>query len=200
MRVSTMAQSKAASSKAHPMPEPSASPQASGVPSASRMPSVSGMRESKLRVFVDADVLFAGAASPSEHPSGSASLVVLYLAELTLIEAVTSEQAVTECERNLQAKLPPDAAPRALGAFRELVARALRVVPNPAPDEVANHRGKSHPKDLPLLVCALQHTCQVLTTFNEKDYEPGDPAVEVLTPGALVRRVRALLAHMPSRA
>ena len=39
----------------------------------------------KLRVFVDADVLFAGAASGSEHP---ASLVVLRLAEITLIEAV----------------------------------------------------------------------------------------------------------------
>ena len=38
----------------------------------------------KLRVFVDADVLFAGAASPN---SESASLVVLRLAEMTLIDA-----------------------------------------------------------------------------------------------------------------
>ena len=57
----------------------------------------------KPRVFVDADVLFAGSASPSEH---SASLVVLRLAEITLIEALTSEQVITEAESNLADKQP----------------------------------------------------------------------------------------------
>jgi hypothetical protein len=38
-------------------------------------------------VFVDADVLFAGAAAPSEH---GASLVVLRMAEIPLIEAVAA--------------------------------------------------------------------------------------------------------------
>ena len=70
----------------------------------------------KPRLFVDADVLFAGAASPSEH---SASLVVLQLAEITLIEALTSQQVITEAERNLAAKLP-----QALPAFR-LVSESL---------------------------------------------------------------------------
>jgi hypothetical protein len=45
---------------------------------------------SKLNVFVDADVIFAGAASPSEY---SASNVVLRMAEITLINAITSAQA-----------------------------------------------------------------------------------------------------------
>ena len=152
----------------------------------------------RLRVFVDADVLFAGAASPSDHASGSASLVVLRLAELTLLDAVTSRQVIAECERNLWAKLPEALAGRALTAFRHLVARALRVVPDPAPEEVAAHKGKAHPKDLPLLVVALREACPLLTTFNTKDYEPGDAAVEVLRPGALVRRVRGLLAQLPS--
>lgn len=40
------------------------------------------------RIFVDADGLFAGAASPSEH---GASLLVLRMAEITLVEALTSE-------------------------------------------------------------------------------------------------------------
>ncbi len=52
---------------------------------------------------IDADVIFAGAASPSEH---SASLVILRLAEITLIEARTSQQAIIEAERNLKQKLP----------------------------------------------------------------------------------------------
>ena len=50
------------------------------------------------QVFVDADVLFAGSASPSEF---GASLVVLRMAEITLIKAVTSQQVITETERNL---------------------------------------------------------------------------------------------------
>ena len=39
----------------------------------------------KPRVFVDVDVLFAGAAAPSEH---GASLTILRMAEITLIEAL----------------------------------------------------------------------------------------------------------------
>ena len=170
-------------------------PELAGLARASGMPS----HQHPLRVFVDADVLFAGAASPSEHPSGSASLIVLYLSELTLLDAVTSEQALTECERNLKAKLSEEAAGRALVAFRQLVSRALVVVEPPLPDEVAAHAGKAHPKDLPLLVSALQQRASVLTTFNVKDYEPGDPRVEVLVPGALVQRVRMLLAQMPGK-
>ena len=94
----------------------------------------------KPRVFVDAGVLFAGAASPSEH---GASLLILRLGELTLIEAVTSEQVLTEAERNLKAKLP-----EALPLFRLLVERALTVIPSPAAEDVAIHEGRAHPKDL----------------------------------------------------
>lgn len=131
-----------------------------------------------------------GAAWPSEHPSGSASLVVL-LAELTLLDAMTSEPAVTECERNLQAKLPEGLAEHARIAFF--------VVPDPELEQVAAHVGKAHPKDLPLLVATLCEGHPLLTTFNMRDYEPGDAAVEVLRPGALVRRVRSLLAQLPSK-
>lgn len=49
----------------------------------------------KPRVFVDADALFAGAAAPSEH---AASLVVLRMAEITLIDAVTSQQVIGEVD------------------------------------------------------------------------------------------------------
>jgi len=50
------------------------------------------------KVFIDADVLFAGSAAPSEH---GASLVVLRMAEITLLEAYVSQQIMTEVERNL---------------------------------------------------------------------------------------------------
>jgi hypothetical protein len=140
------------------------------------------------RVFVDADVLFAGAAAPSQH---GASLVVLRMAEITLIEAITSRQVVTEAERNLSAKLP-----RALPAFRLLVERCLRVTPDPLAGELAAHVGLAHPKDLPILVAALREECAWLTTFNLDHYRPGHPDVAVVRPGELVLRVRDRLAYL----
>ncbi len=56
----------------------------------------------KPKVFVDADVIFAGAAAPTEH---GASHVVLQMGEITLIDCVSSEQAVKEVERNLAIKI-----------------------------------------------------------------------------------------------
>jgi hypothetical protein len=122
----------------------------------------------KPRVFVDSDVLFAGAASPSEH---GASLVVLRMAEITLIDAVVSE-VIAEVERNLAGYLPI-----ALPTFRQLVSRCLRVVADPTRDEFALCRGLADPKDAPILAAAVREACPWLVTFN-------------------VRHVRALLAYL----
>ena len=140
------------------------------------------------RVFVDADVLFAGAASPSEH---GASLVVLRMAEITLIEALTSEQVMTEVERNLTAKMPG-----ALPAFRLLASRCLSVVATPTPIERASYIGRADPKDLSILVAALNEKCPWLVTFNTRHFQPGHPDVNVLSPGDFVQRVRHLLAQL----
>jgi hypothetical protein len=143
-----------------------------------------------LRVFVDADVLFAGAASPTEH---SASLVILQLAEITLIEAITSHQVITEAERNLEAKLP-----QALPAFRLLVSRSLDIVPDPRPADLAAYEGTADEKDLPILVAAVQAACPWMVTFNVRHFQPGHPEVVVLRPGDFVRRVRERLATLSS--
>ncbi len=142
----------------------------------------------KPRVFVDADVLFAGAASPTEH---GASLVVLRMAEITLVEAFASEQVIAEAERNLANKLP-----QALPTFRLIVSRSLRVVPDPAPDDLKPHEGLANPEDLPILVAALREGCRWLVTFNLRHYRPGHPDLTVLRPGEFIRRVRDLLAHL----
>lgn len=142
----------------------------------------------KPRVFVDADVLFAGAASPSEH---GASLTILRLAEITLIEAITSYQVITEAERNLEEKLPA-----ALPAFRLLVSRCLRVVDNPLPEDLNSWAGMANSKDLPILVAAAREGCPWLVTFNVRHFRPGHPDVTVLRPGDLVLRVRELLAAL----
>ncbi len=142
----------------------------------------------KPRLFVDADVLFAGAASTNEH---SASLLILRLAEVTLIEAFTSQQVVTEVERNLEAKLPS-----ALPAFRLLVSRSLQVIPDPPREEVAACRGQADPKDLPILVAARRAGCAWLVTFNVRHFQPGLPELTALTPGEFILRLRYLLTEL----
>ena len=144
--------------------------------------------KSRPRVFVDADVLFAGAASPHEN---SASLVILRMGEITLLDAMTSTQVIAEAERNLEVKFP-----QGLTTFRLLAERSVQVVPAPSRDVVDRHCGRADPKDLPILVAALREECTWLVTFNVKDFEPGHPDVRVLRPGAFIQRVRAILTHL----
>ncbi len=140
------------------------------------------------RVLVDADVLFAGAAGPHEY---GASLVILRMAEITLVKAVTCQQVIDEVERNLAEKMPA-----ALPAFRMLVSRCLQVVPTPLETEIEPYQGLAHDKDLPILVTAVRERCPMLVTFNQRHFRPGHPAVEVMIPGDFVQRVRYLLADM----
>jgi hypothetical protein len=141
----------------------------------------------KPRVFVDADVLFAGAAGPSEQ---GASLLVLRLAEITLIEALASQQVIDEAERNLTDKLH-----QALPAFRLIVSRCLRVVPDPQPTDLQPYSGLADPADLPILVSALRERCPWLVTFI-RHYQPGHSGVTVLRPGEFVLHVRDQLTHL----
>jgi hypothetical protein len=142
----------------------------------------------KPRIFVDADVLFAGAASPSEH---GASLLVLRMAEITLVEALTSEQVIAEAERNLAEKLP-----QALPAFRLIASRCLRVVPDPSASALQPYRGLADPADLPILVAVLREGCPSLVTFNVRRFQPGHSGVAVLRPGDFLLRVRDRLARL----
>ncbi len=142
----------------------------------------------KPQVFVDADVLFAGSASPS---TASASLVVLRMAEITLVKAIASQQVVTEVERNLTAKIP-----KALPAFQLLVNRCLTIVPDPAVEDLKAFEGLADDKDLPILVAAIREKCAWLVTFNGRHFQPGHEAVTVLKPGLFVQQVRHLLANL----
>jgi hypothetical protein len=146
-------------------------------------------RVAKPRVFIDADVLFAGSAYPNEH---SASQMILQMAELTLIEAIASRQVIVEAERNLPTKMP-----KALPAFQLLLSRCLRIVDDPQPDDLRHHFGAADSHDLPILVAAAREGCRLLTTFNISHFQPGLPSVTVLKPGDLVLRVRHLLASLP---
>lgn len=145
----------------------------------------------KLRVFLDADVIFAGSASPQEH---SASHVVLLMGEITLLDCVTSKQAVTEVERNLGNKLPAK-----LADFRLIVSRCVRVVDDPTSEELIVYQGHADPKDLPLLVAAYREQCDYFISFNVRHYFPKDKTILVQRPGEFLQVVRQLLGQMGAR-
>jgi predicted nucleic acid-binding protein len=133
-------------------------------------------------------VLFAGAASPSEH---SASLVVLRMAEITLIHALASEQVITEATRNLATYLPA-----AVPTLEQIISRCLHVVADPQPEDLLQYRGRADQKDLPIVVAALREGCSWLVTFNVRHYQPDHESIKVVRPGEFVQHVRGLLAHL----
>lgn len=139
---------------------------------------------SKLKVFFDSDVIIAGCAS--QVPS--ASSVLLQLAELTLIEGCFSPYVKQEVERNLRAKLP-----KALPIFRTLIDEALVEVKDPTKRKLIPFKGMAHDKDTPVLGAAILSNCQVLATFNIKDYWNVPDNLEILEAGTLVRRIRQQL-------
>ncbi len=140
------------------------------------------------RVFIDADVLFAAAASGSEH---GASLIVLRLAEITLIELLTSQQVIDEVERNLRKKMPA-----ALPAFQLLRQKSVALVNNPTEAENRKYEGQADAKDLPILVAAIEEHCTWLLTFNLRHYQPEPGTLAVVRPGVFVREVRHLLTRL----
>ena len=99
------------------------------------------MTTKRPKVFLDADVIFAGSASPSVQ---GASYVVLLMGEITLLDCMTSEQVITEVERNLADKMPA-----ALPEFRLLVKRCLQVTGDPSAEDIKVYSGQADPKDLP---------------------------------------------------
>jgi predicted nucleic acid-binding protein len=140
-----------------------------------------------VRVFVDADVLFAGSASTT-----GASHLVLQLSELGIIRAFTSRQARDEVERNLTRKLPA-----ALPAFRALANAAC--APAVEPTSAAIRRlvagGGTDPKDAPILAAAHGTECAWLLTFNVRDF--GAPkGIQVAEPGEFLAALRSRLAAL----
>jgi hypothetical protein len=61
---------------------------------------------------------------------------VLLMGEITLLDCITSEQAIVEVERDLGKKLPAK-----LPEFRLLVSRCLHVVGDPTPQELLACQG-----------------------------------------------------------
>ena len=137
----------------------------------------------RLRVCIDADVLFAGSASTS-----SASHVVLQLGELGIIDVRVAHQARAEAERNLAEKLPS-----ALPAFRALSDACTLPIEMAAAAAARrlSRAGEADQKDAPILAAAIAADCRWLLTFNVRDYRT--ERVRVSQPGPFLEALRAML-------
>lgn len=138
------------------------------------------------RVFLDADAIVAGSASTT----GAAHLV-LQLGELGVIDVVSSAQAREEVERVLRRKLPA-----ALPAFTLLTDAAVRWIANPPRGNLNRYAGWADPKDLPILVAAIEERCASLVTFNKRHFKPEKGNIRVETPGEFIERLRSSLENL----
>jgi predicted nucleic acid-binding protein len=139
------------------------------------------------RVFVDANVLIAGADSTS-----GASNAVLKLAEVGLFQLVVSRQVLDEAERNLRKKLP-----RALPNFAaQMACLHLEIVPDPTPDETRPWEMIIEAKDAPILCAAVKASVNRFLTLNTRHFTPEVAAhsgLLIQTPAQLVAELRDLV-------
>lgn len=143
----------------------------------------------RLKVYVDADVMFR--AATAIH-SRTGTYVLLRLADLTLIEAVTSIHTVDEAVNALGRYLP-DQVPRLL----ELIGTAIVVNEAPPESMLDTYRTHAHRKDVVNLAAAMQAQAHVLATFNTRHYTPPPGRIRVMTPGELLVAARlAILAEL----
>lgn len=138
-----------------------------------------------LRVFLDANVLFTAAYSPD----GLSALLIEIGAAGRLV-LLTSQLAVIEARRNLEAKRPKGLA--RLDRHR----RAVEVVTEPGPrdvDRLAPDRLAA--KDRPILAAAIAARATHFVTGGRRDFGPwmgnrGDLPLVVMTPRQFLETAR----------
>ena len=143
-----------------------------------------------LRVFLDANVYFAGAAS-----STGGSALILQLILTGRIEVAASRLVLREAERNLRHKRSP----KDLQAFHQFLKHAkLRVVRTPPDTAWKPYEGVMHPKDVPVpvLAAAVASKAAYLVTLDRRHFltkavSGAVPGLVILTPGDFLReRIR----------
>ena len=113
-----------------------------------------------LRVFLDANVLFAAAYSPD-----GLSALLIELGASGRVSLLTSSLAIVEAERNLEAKRPA-----ALTALQRNLS-TVRIVREPAPADVERLTPPElSPKDRPLLAAAIVGGATHFVTGDVADF------------------------------
>lgn len=142
----------------------------------------------KPRLFLDANVWIAAAASPA-----GASALVLALCHHGQARAVGSRLVLLEAERNVRDKLGEDAL---LRFYRGVAGLAVDLVEPATPEEIAAQAPIIHPKDAHVLAAALKGKVTALLTLDRKHFLTpsvlqADLPFQIMTPGDFLRRLVA---------
>lgn len=111
-----------------------------------------------MRVFLDANLLFAGA-----YRSGSNVDLLIEVAPVLKLTLLTCTYAVGEARRNIETKVP-----NRLPALDRLLS-SIDVVETAEPEHCPIPLRE---KDRPILASALAARCQVLLTGDKRDFGP----------------------------
>jgi predicted nucleic acid-binding protein len=121
------------------------------------------MTKRGVRVFLDSNVILSGLFSDRGAPRIILDILSL---NLSFITGITGRYNIMEIERNLKAKLP-----EAVPVYKEYSAKLnLHIVPVPAIEEVKKYTGVTSPKDIPVLVSAINSKSDYLITGDKKDF------------------------------
>ena len=139
-----------------------------------------------IRVFLDANVYFAGSASPT----GGSALVLQFILK-GRVEATASRLVLREAERNLRRKRPP----KDLKAFHQFLKHAkLRVIHTPPETVRKRYESVIHPKDVPVLAAAVASKAAYLITLDRRHFMAKTmsgkvPGLVILTPGDFLHKL-----------
>ena len=114
------------------------------------------------QVFLDANVYFAGFFSKS-----GASSLILELARRGKVSLFATRLVLLEADRNLRKK----ASPAVLKTFRRYLQNTkIHVMPMPDEKLFKPYEPYIYPKDLPILVAAVESKADFLVTLDRKHF------------------------------
>lgn len=114
------------------------------------------------RVFLDANIYFAGFLSPD----GGSSLI-LELAKKEKISIYASRLVLREAERNLRKKTNP----KTVKSFhRYLKQTAIHVIPPPNDKILEQCEAYIHPKDVPVFAAAIEAKVEFFITLDRRHF------------------------------
>ena len=138
------------------------------------------------RVFLDANVYFAGCASPT-----GASALILQLARRRVIRVMASRLVLQEAERNLRRKSHPSSVET---FHRFLKNTEMTVIPAPSEAVLGQCEAVIHPKDVPVLAAAIHAQVDYLVTLDRKHFltmsvRSHARGINILTPGDFLKHL-----------
>ena len=139
-----------------------------------------------IKIFLDANIYFAGFASPE-----GASALILGLARRKKLTIVSSRLVLREADRNLRKK----SSPSALKTFRRFLQNTkIHIAATPPEELLQPYESLIHPKDVPVLAAACESNAEFLITLDRRHFFT--PAllskmkkIKIVLPGEFLRDI-----------